>query len=141
MTSRVARLRTRAFIKQRCLCFYCKQPMFESDAAAFAKQHGLTIKQALSRRCTAEHLRARRDGGLNTAENIVAACWFCNKRRHSRKNPLSPERYKNHVSREVRRRKWHPAPHSPSPAPLDTHDVHPALIKPSILVDQSASPY
>nr|WP_240531127.1 HNH endonuclease [Variovorax boronicumulans] len=32
--------------------------------------------------CTAEHLQARRDGGRDTRENIVATHRLCNSRRH-----------------------------------------------------------
>ncbi|WP_254782667.1 HNH endonuclease, partial [Lysobacter sp. yr284] len=35
----------------------------------------------MSRRCTAEHLIARHEGGRNRRENIAAACWLCNQRR------------------------------------------------------------
>lgn len=42
MTNRIVRLRTQAFIRQSSLCFYCEEPMCDSDVAAFARAYGLT---------------------------------------------------------------------------------------------------
>jgi hypothetical protein len=57
--------------------------------------------------CTAEHLIAKSEGGTDTASNIAAACMFCNQARHKAKHPLSPEDYRNHVQRRIRRGRWH----------------------------------
>lgn len=54
-------LRHRACKQQGKLCFYCARPMTKP---------------------TAEHLKARHEGGPDTAKNIVAACSYCNHRRH-----------------------------------------------------------
>jgi hypothetical protein len=54
-------------------------------------------------RCTAEHLRARCDGGRDTSDNVVAACWICNSRRHRRKVPLPPEEYRAFVRKRLAR--------------------------------------
>nr|WP_235205811.1 HNH endonuclease [Cupriavidus sp. SK-4] len=58
-------------------------------------------------KCTAEHLKARSDGGANSARNIVAACEACNRRRHQRKAARSPAEHLEHVQRAMRRGKWH----------------------------------
>ncbi|BEP50504.1 HNH endonuclease [Variovorax sp. V116] len=55
-------LRRAACREQGGVCYYCLQPM-RGDV-------------------TAEHLQARRDGGKDTRENIVAAHRLCNSRRH-----------------------------------------------------------
>jgi len=46
---------------------------------------------------TAEHLVARCKGGTDAPDNIVAACRFCNTRRHQTKHPLTPEAYARRV--------------------------------------------
>ena len=84
------RLRADAFARQNGLCFYCGQPMWLDDCAAFAREYGLTLRQARRRQCTAEHLIARKDGGRESASNIVAACRGCNQTRHRRKLPPPP---------------------------------------------------
>jgi 5-methylcytosine-specific restriction endonuclease McrA len=53
-------------------------------------------------------LVARQDGGKDTAENIVAACWFCNSRRHRRTSAMAPEAFKKLVSKRKKLHKWHP---------------------------------
>lgn len=55
-------LRRAACREQGGLCYYCLQPM--------------------RRDITAEHLKARRDGGKDTRKNVVAAHQLCNARRH-----------------------------------------------------------
>ncbi|MCB1483339.1 MAG: HNH endonuclease [Hyphomicrobiaceae bacterium] len=58
------------------------------------------------RRCTAEHLVARCEGGPDTIQNIVAACWLCNNRRHRRKVSLSAQTYLDHVRQRIAKGKW-----------------------------------
>lgn len=99
--------RTKAFRRQQGRCFYCDQPMWLSDVTQFAEQHRITLAQAQRFRCTAEHLKARQDGGTDRAENIVAACWFCNNRRHRRLVPLEPPAYRNHVQKRLMHGRWH----------------------------------
>lgn len=101
-------LRTRSMKAQNGRCFWCGDPMCDEDPAAFAKAHGISEAQAQLRRCTAEHLVARRDGGTNAAENIVAACHWCNRLRHARPAPMDPERYRRHVRRRLSRGGWFP---------------------------------
>ncbi|WP_115633538.1 HNH endonuclease [Alcaligenes faecalis] len=81
--------RERAFKLQNGCCFYCGQRMNQSPIT----------------KCTAEHLQARCDGG-RIAENIVAACWYCNNYRHRRKTPQGHEAWRAHVIRKVRQKRW-----------------------------------
>ncbi|MBO9741423.1 HNH endonuclease [Xanthomonas axonopodis pv. begoniae] len=52
---------------------------------------------------------AQQDGGKDTRENIAAACWTCNQRRHRRKKLLTPEAFKALVRRRVAAGKWWPS--------------------------------
>lgn len=106
-TRSLRRFRAAAFVRQHGRCYYCKKPMWLHDPAAFGAEHGVTPRQARQLRCTAEHLRARQDGGRDTRDNIVAAHLACNRGRHRRKVPPSPERWK-----EIRTRQWRVAAHS-----------------------------
>lgn len=81
--------------------------MWLSEPNEYASQHRMTIKEASRFRCTAEHLVARKDGGGDRGANIVAACFFCNRRRHARAKSLSPERYGALVSQRVLAGRWH----------------------------------
>lgn len=99
------KLRLLAFHTQQGRCFYCGAPMWLKSA------HELGMRPRPSRflQCTAEHLVARQDGGQDTPENIVAACWLCNLRRHQRRHPApTPEAYKAMVQRRVGMGKWWP---------------------------------
>lgn len=82
LSSKLFRLRTRSFASQGYRCFYCRLPMWTGDIDSFAERWGLSRAQALGFECTAEHLIARKDGGQDTADSIVAACLTCNRRRH-----------------------------------------------------------
>lgn len=99
-------LRRSAFEQQGGCCYYCKRPMWLTEPERHAAAHGLTRKQARALQCTAEHLLPRKDGGTNDPVNIVAACLFCNHRRHARPRPLSPERYSGFVQRRLRTGRW-----------------------------------
>ncbi|WP_366856998.1 HNH endonuclease [Methylophaga sp.] len=81
--------------------------MWINDAASFSQRYKLTLKQAHLFKCTGEHLIAFYEGGASNQSNIVAACYYCNSRRHKPKEPLSPERYKQKVLRRMRSGKWH----------------------------------
>ena len=63
--------------------------------------------RAQQRQCTAEHLKARCDGGPNSADNIVAACRYCNGQRHRAKRPHAPAAYRCAVRRRMAAGKWH----------------------------------
>jgi hypothetical protein len=61
--SRLQKHRQSAFIAQQGRCIYCGCNMGNHP--------------------TAEHLQARQDGGTDRRDNIAAACWRCNYRRHA----------------------------------------------------------
>jgi 5-methylcytosine-specific restriction endonuclease McrA len=107
MPSTLKRIRTNAFLRQQGRCIYCHKQMWLSDLADFAVEHKITVKQARHLQCTAEHLRARKDGGGNTTGNIAAACLLCNLRRHKRKTDLTPEQFGVHVRIRMARGGWH----------------------------------
>ena len=82
--TKLKKLRDEAYNRQGGHCWYCGRPML----AAVDKR---------PTRCTAEHLLARCEGGRDVTQNVVAACWLCNSRRHRRKRPLTPEAYLKYV--------------------------------------------
>ena len=114
MPTKLVRLRRSAYTIQSGNCYYCGLPMCEGDLKSFASVNRLTLSQARVRKCTAEHLQARQDGGKDVAGNIVAACSYCNSRRHRRKKPRDPDAFRALVQRRVSRGRWHcssqPAP-------------------------------
>ncbi len=97
-------LRRAAFERQHHRCHYCGVQMWESGGDPLPQLGRPRLLQ-----CTAEHLHARCDGGADRADNIVAACRFCNERRHQRAVPLTPAAYLQHVARRLAQRRWHPA--------------------------------
>lgn len=107
MPSKIAKLRDQAFERQGGLCCYCSSPMCSGSLEVFASRLNLSLRYARRFLCTAEHLCAVQDGGKDTADNIVAACAFCNATRHRSKHPLHPEAYRRHVASKVRQGKWH----------------------------------
>jgi len=107
MTKSLAHPRATAYVRQSGRCFYCGLPMWSSDPLEFASKHHITLAQAKSFQCTAEHLEARQDGGADPQSNIVAACWYCNQTRHRRKKDLSPNLYKQLVRKRMNQGRWH----------------------------------
>jgi 5-methylcytosine-specific restriction endonuclease McrA len=101
------RLRNRQMKAQDGLCFYCEQPMWLQDINGFCAKYELSRDQALSLKCTAEHLIARTDGGPDTDENIVAACHYCNQARHDGAEALAPRAFKHYVLEQLIAGKWH----------------------------------
>jgi len=101
------RPRLSAFSKQNGCCFYCRQPMWADDPSALVSEYGISIGDAKQLKCTGEHLIAHKDGGNSGKENIVAACWFCNKQRHNRKTDLTSEQYKKMVRNRMYQGRWH----------------------------------
>jgi 5-methylcytosine-specific restriction endonuclease McrA len=83
--------------------------MWNADPVIFAERHGLSAQLAKRFRCTAEHLNARSTGGSDTSDNIVAACAHCNRMRHKRKRPRTPEDHRRHVAKRVQLGRWHPS--------------------------------
>ncbi|WP_417546822.1 HNH endonuclease [Marinobacter sp.] len=99
--------RTRAFQSQKGYCCYCGFEMWTDSAESFAQKHQISVKQARHFQCTAEHLHARKDGGPDTAENIVAACIRCNRLRHQKRSKApTPSEYQQHVQKRVNKGKW-----------------------------------
>ncbi|WP_342663004.1 HNH endonuclease signature motif containing protein [Arenimonas oryziterrae] len=80
--------------------------MWLQDLPAFAKQLAIPLNKARLRQCTAEHLLARCDGGGDLSENIVAACAFCNKQRHRRRQAPDPSAFKELVQRRIAAGRW-----------------------------------
>ncbi len=106
MLSKLARHRNSAYINQSGRCYYCNFPMWENDPESYAKTHNIKSSLAKFFQCTAEHLEARSDGGKNNAKNIVAACIWCNQKRHSRKNAPSPIEYRQLVQNRLSKGRW-----------------------------------
>lgn len=126
----VVKLRDMQFRAQGGVCFYCHQPVWCHDLHDFAQRQGISRRAAALLQATAEHLTPRSEGGLDTLQNIVAACRFCNATRHRAKRPLSPETYGKRVRARLAMGKWHglvtaptKAEHSPL---LKTPDQCPA---------------
>jgi 5-methylcytosine-specific restriction endonuclease McrA len=104
-------LRRRAFEQQRGFCHYCGLPIWQDDEAAFAARFGLSARLTRLLRSTAEHLVARCDGGRDERSNIVAACLWCNKRRHLGREHAAPDpiAYLERVRCRIAAGRWHPA--------------------------------
>ena len=107
MTRSIVRNRNLAFARQSGCCIYCGYQMWSVNPVKFALRHRLALKQAKHYQCTAEHLEARKDGGTTSVTNIVAACRFCNSRRHRRKVALPPDGYKLFVRTQISQGRWH----------------------------------
>lgn len=99
--------RSHAFARQGGRCIYCGVPMCVGDLDEFAAQFGISAKQALKLKCTGEHLQPHCEGGTSASENIAAACWHCNRLRHSRPRPPSFADYRQLVRSRMRKCKWH----------------------------------
>lgn len=98
MSQSLKRFRIVAFAHQAGRCYYCGLPMWTQDPLSFARQYGITPRQAKRLQCTAEHLKARQDGGEDSFANLVAACLYCNQMRHRYKKVApTPDRYRNRV--------------------------------------------
>ncbi|MCY1480004.1 hypothetical protein D9M68_134560 [compost metagenome] len=101
--------RLAAYLSQSGRCFYCGAAMWLAGVEGFARKYGMSVGRAWFFRCTAEHLLARSEGGGDGQENIVAACCYCNRKRHERKRPMPPESYRRHVLGRLQRGRWHQA--------------------------------
>ena len=88
-------------------CYYCEQPMWGHNITKFASKHRISTKQAAFLRATAEHLTARSEGGKDSKTNIVAACHYCNGRRHRAQKPLEPAEFMKRVQIRLAHGKWH----------------------------------
>ena len=128
-------LRLQAAFRQKWCCFYCGLPTWENDVVGYARFHGLSLRAARKLKCTAEHLIARQDGGLDTEDNIVAACWFCNNGRHRSKKPKSAAAFGTYVRSRILRFRWH------SPDILASMLAHPEAFPPSMTSQVGAFVY
>jgi len=107
MHNNIARHRHNSYIAQAGRCCYCAYPMWENNPELFARTNNISLPQAKRFKCTAEHLIARKDGGKDEAANIVAACLWCNLKRHNRKLDLSPQAFRGLVQRRTSKGLWH----------------------------------
>lgn len=107
MHNNIARHRHNSYIAQSGRCYYCDCPMWENNPELFARSNNISLPQARWLQCSAEHLKARKDGGNDEAANIVAACLWCNRKRHCRKLDVNPQAFRRLVKRRVRKGLWH----------------------------------
>lgn len=98
----VKKLRIQAYKRQNCRCYYCNRLMWEGRPDRVIRDNAIPASEVEKRRCTAEHLHARQDGGKNSKRNIVAACRECNHGRHAGRSGAAPE--PEVYKREVRSR-------------------------------------
>ncbi len=110
MAQCIRSLRQEALQQQNGCCFYCKQAVWEDNPLLFSEVHELPHRLAKWLQSTAEHLHARCDGGRDCRGNVVAACLWCNTRRHLGRTHRAPEAdaYGVWVRRVVAAGKWHP---------------------------------
>jgi len=106
MPTTLIKSRFKAFNLQQGRCIYCELPMWLANPQAFAMKYKTTLKEAKLFKCTAEHLKAKQDGGNAHESNIVAACHYCNQKRHKCKTPKDPISYKQYVTKRLEKRKW-----------------------------------
>jgi hypothetical protein len=108
--NKIAKLRIQSAIIQQCRCFYCGLAMIEPALPEFTPKE-LKPKWQKYLRCTAEHLTARQNQGRDNSQNIVAACWWCNTRRHKGRaeNAPNPQKYRQRVQSLMKKGCWHPA--------------------------------
>lgn len=94
MTKRLVQLRAAAAQRQRRLCWYCAAKMLSAGEGQSGARRAMI--------CTAEHLVPRSEGGRDQAENIVAACLFCNRHRHIKRVPLPASAFHSRLGLEFR---------------------------------------
>lgn len=100
----LAHKRRLAFHKQHGRCIYCGAAMWLQSPSEL---QGINARSARLLQATAEHKRARCDGGTNSRLNIAAACRYCNSHRHRAKCPRSFEDQRKLVQRRLVAGKWH----------------------------------
>ena len=109
MPNSLVKHRHQAFLNQSERCYYCGFAMWEANPEAFAAKLKISLAQASRCQCTAEHLKARQDGGSDSKSNIVAACAYCNRGRHKIKNAPSPEAMRRYVEKRLANGLWNAA--------------------------------
>ncbi|WP_413782796.1 HNH endonuclease [Thalassovita sp.] len=80
--------------------------MWSGSSENFRKVHSISERKARWFQCTAEHLLAVSSGGPTSSSNVVAACKFCNSRRHRTKQVLAPNAYRQKVLNRMERGRW-----------------------------------
>lgn len=103
---RTSKIRLAKMHAQGGRCYYCDQPMWEHKKELQERPDRWTNGKPRALQCTAEHLIPRSDGGADTSENIVAACWYCNTTRHRKKQARSPQEHRAHVRKQMRKGRW-----------------------------------
>jgi 5-methylcytosine-specific restriction endonuclease McrA len=98
--------RTQAFIKQKGLCYYCQFPMWNKDPSEVLKKYNVSMKNLAHFKCTGEHLIAHSEGGSAKQSNIVAACWYCNSKRHQRKKQPNDIQFQKFVQYRIKLSRW-----------------------------------
>ena len=77
--SKRRQVRAKLFKAQDGLCFYCKTPMLATyDKPGIPPDDYATF----------EHLKHHSEGGSWRGENIVLACWSCNRKRSNGPMPI-----------------------------------------------------
>ncbi len=104
--AKLCAIRARKMRAQSGRCYYCGTPMWSWNPGRFRKRFRLQWRTVHRYQCTAEHLLARRDGGTDAVDNIVAACRFCNEERHNAKRVQDPAAYRNRVRARVASGTW-----------------------------------
>ena len=107
--SPLALLRDSSLQRQRGRCFHYGVFLAPAKLEAFAKRFKLSPDQIRPLQCTAKHLKARKDGGKDEPENIVAARRKCNEDRHAHGNDFSPDKHKAQIAKQIAQHKWHKA--------------------------------
>lgn len=102
----LSNIRRTKMLAQEGRCYYCGLPMWDPALKDAAPAICLTPAMQKYLLCTAEHLHPRSEGGTNSASNIVAACWYCNTRRHHWKAAPAPDAYRAHVQKRMAKGKW-----------------------------------
>lgn len=104
--STLQKSRLSAFRAQGHRCYYCRSCMWLQEPSEVP---GLSASPAAwLLRCTAEHLVPRSEGGPDGKGNIVAACYWCNTRRHRAPVARPPSQHREHVQRRLAQGKWFP---------------------------------
>lgn len=80
--------------------------MWNKEPSEVLKKYNVSIKNLVHFKCTGEHLIAHSEGGSAKQSNIVAACLFCNFKRHQRKKRPNDIQFQNYVMYRVKSGKW-----------------------------------
>ena len=99
-------LRTIAYQSQKGRCFYCNFKMWLNRPNELKQYYSLSDNQSKQLQCTGEHLVAFKDGGKCSGANIVAACRWCNTKRHARKKELTVKGFKALVKSRISKGRW-----------------------------------